>query len=384
MSEGKGRRGSLKSLASIEAEINDVARVRKRMKYAKYKPALDKVELHVHLDGSLKTNTIYEIAKDRGIKLPDDVTDAASLKKYVTVPPNTGSLTEFLSTFFFFTPILKGCPKAIERISYECAEEQSKHGVYYSEIRYCPQLMVDEENGITSKHVVEAVCRGLDAGSKKFKIKTTTILCFMRSHPQWAEETLALAEEFQYGKTKFKSGVVGVDLAGDESFSGKTFESVFKKAKELGIHRTVHAGESGPASNVEEAINVLHAERVGHGYHCLDDPKVYKLVKEKDIHLECCVVSSLHTGAVEDIKNHPVNTFASDRINFSLSTDDPGVLDSSIAHEYDVAFHELNWSHSLFTYTTFNAARSSFLPEKEKVHLIQHLKRFYLPSAMHE
>jgi len=210
-------------------------------------------------------------------------------------------------------------------------------------------------------------------------------------------------------------GVVGIDLAGDEhSYSGTPHIPAFKRAVELNIHRTVHAGETGSSESVRQAIEECYAERIGHGYAIVDDPKVYDLVRRNDIHVECCLTSSIQTNAIgkyipkdsekeekhlhvhgqqtktrlhSHIRSkkeiwHPIHHFARDSLNFSLSCDDPSVSQITIEHEYEHAATDLKLSPAQLTQCVFNAARSTFLAETEKHILIQRLLAKFLPQKV--
>lgn len=224
-------------------------------------------------------------------------------------------------------------------------------------------------------------------------------------------EVVDLADKYR------SAGVVGIDLAGDEhNFPIAPHVPAFKRAVELGIHRTVHAGETGSSESVRQALEECHAERIGHGYAIIDDPKVYDSIRRNDVHLECCLTSSIHTNAVgkyipkdsekeeshlfihgheskttlhSHIKSnrvmwHPIHHFARDSLNFSLSCDDPSVSQITIAHEYEHALADLKLSPAQLTQCVFNAARSTFLNENEKKTLIQRLMSKFIPSKVIE
>ncbi|XP_046864517.1 adenosine deaminase-like isoform X2 [Xenia sp. Carnegie-2017] len=343
-----------------------------------------KVELHVHLDGSLRITTIIELAKKKGIHLPSY--DPKVFKEYVSLK-EPKSLTCFLHCFSYFIPVIAGDPVALERIAYEFCEDKANDGVLYCEARYCPHILAncevagtvyahDDNNDCPPRRVVDSICKGFEQGCKEFGVKIRTILCCMRHKPEWSLEIVDLCEEFR------NRHVVGLDIAGDESMGEipamKEHVLAFRRAKELGIHRTVHAGEAGPAASVHEAIFLLHAERIGHGYNVLQDPALYKLVINKKIHLELCPTSSIITGAVPGpFHKHPAIKFARDGANFSLNTDDMLVCQTNMNHEFNIAFNEMKFSAAMLAKATFNAARSSFLPPKEKEGLIEELKVIY-------
>ncbi|CAF2363705.1 unnamed protein product [Rotaria sp. Silwood2] len=220
-------------------------------------------------------------------------------------------------------------------------------------------------------------------------------------------ETVNLADKYR------SAGVVGIDLAGDEhNYPIDPHIPAFKRAVELGVHRTVHAGETGSSESVRQAIELCHAERIGHGYAIIDDPSVYDLIRRNDIHLECCLTSSIQTNAIakyipKDSEKrekhfilhghetttrlhfhirskkevwHPIHHFARDSLNFSLSCDDPSVSQITIEHEYEHALADLKLSPAQLTQCVFNAARSTFLNDNEKQLLIQRLLTKYIPG----
>lgn len=233
--------------------------------------------------------------------------------------------------------------KAIERISFELCQDEASEQVLYFEARYSPHIFSntvkhyynpnpvreDDPSAVTPKDAVLAVARGFDRGMRMFDIKVSQILCLLKGNPNWGNEVLALAKEL--GST---CNIVGIDIAGDESVNYSEEEiRTFVNAKKLGIHRTAHAGEAGPASNVEFAIQKLWAERIGHGYHVLDDEKIYRMCIENGVHFETCPYSSYLTGAVKRTVKHPIVTFAEDEVSFSINKDDSLLTRSTLQTE---------------------------------------------------
>jgi len=323
--------------------------------------ASPKVELHVHLDGAINHSTIWELLKKKNLPLPKSGSYQDFLDSVIVKTPD--SLLSFLKGFSIFLPAIVGDLDAIERMSYEFCEYQSKEGVIYAEPRYCPHLLIphilddveflshnnswtsDPSHKISTNDVVEAVNRGLKRGQEDFGIVTRTILSCIRGKPEWSEEILNLCIKYR------NSGVVGIDIAGDEAGEvtikdeeqeGRMLDkediAVFEKAAELGIHRTVHAGEAGPAKMVMKAIDILKAERIGHGYRVLENEESYKYCLEKKIHFECCPTSSILTGSVNlnQTPVHPIMRFAKDQASFSVNTDDPTVTNTKLNDEYSL------------------------------------------------
>ncbi|XP_074656494.1 adenosine deaminase-like [Tubulanus polymorphus] len=339
-----------------------------------------KVELHVHLDGSIRPSTLWELSRQKNIPLP--YTDDKELAK-ACIAQKPYSLDNFLKSFRLIVPAIYGDLDAIERISYEFCEDCSAQNIAYSEVRYSPQILTGpmrvndiKENSVTAREVVQSVNRGLQRGSADFNVIVRSILCCIRPFPAWSEDVVDLCAEFR------DSGVVGIDLAGNEPTheheTDQRHINAFQKAKDLGIHRTVHAGENGPAAVVKEAIEVLHAERIGHGYHSVDVDSIYQLVRDRNVHIETCPCSSVVTGAVtEDLTKHPIIRFARDNVNYSISTDDPIITGKKIDDDYSVVINDMGLTVDEIIRTNLNAARSTFLPQTEKQELIERLEKFY-------
>lgn len=249
----------------------------------------------------------------------------------------------------------RGDLNAIERIAYELCEDQSADQVLYFEARYSPHLLsntakhysnlnplpLDDPNAVTPRDVVLAVNRGFEKACSRFDIQASSILCIITGMPGWGSEVVDLANEL-----KSVANVVGIDIAGNEGAFSEEDEHAFQRAKELGIHRTVHAGEMGPAVNVKNAVQKLHAERIGHGYHVINDKNIYDMCKARRIHFEACPYSSYLSGSVKKSQKHPILTFAEDDVNFSINKDDATVTQSTLSDEYRLlCSHGLNEVH---------------------------------------
>ncbi|OZC10577.1 hypothetical protein X798_02326 [Onchocerca flexuosa] len=342
-----------------------------------------KVELHLHLDGAIRHQTLIDLSIEKGIDLKgaktiDEVRD-------VVVTREPSNLAKMLEPFDLFLPVLAGDKDAIERVAYELCEDEAENGVVYFEARYSPHLLCNtvKNTAANSKYgvymkkgqlgprgVVEAVRRGFLRGEKEFGVRARSILCCIHGFHDWNDEVLELATNLS------SEGVVGIDIAGcslgaDEQYPPSVSE-LFQKAAKRGIHRTVHAGESSGAKEVVNAIEEMRAERIGHGYRLLRDENAYKKYAiEKRIHFEACLKSSVMTGSVPLIwSQHPVKRFAADNINFSLSTDDPTCFDNSLLSEYQLAYQEIGLTRKQLWNCSLNAARSCFAEEPLKSEII--------------
>ncbi|VBB34612.1 unnamed protein product, partial [Acanthocheilonema viteae] len=341
------------------------------------------VELHLHLDGAIRHQTLLELSIEKkidlkGAKTVDEVRD-------VVVTREPSNLSKMLEPFDLFLPVLAGDKDAIERVAYELCEDQAQNGVVYFEARYSPHLLcntvkntaANSKYGVYTKKgkleprgVVEAVRRGLHCGEKEFGVKARSILCCIHGFHDWNDEVLELATNMS------NEGVVGIDIAGcslgaDEQYP-PSVSKLFQEAAKRDIHRTVHAGESSGPKEVTNAIEEMHAERIGHGYRLLRDECAYKKYAiEKRIHFEACLQSSVMTGSVPLLWcEHPVKRFAADNINFSLSTDDPTCFNNSLLSEYQLAHQEIGLTRKQLWECSLNAARSCFAEEPLKSEII--------------
>ncbi|MFN3550889.1 MAG: adenosine deaminase [Endomicrobiia bacterium] len=335
---------------------------------------LSKVDLHRHLDGSVRVETILDIAKRHNFSLPTD--DVNELKKYVQVSPQCRSLSEFLKTFDFFYNFLK-FPDVLEQIAYEsCQDAFKKENIKYLELRFAPPLQTNPEIGFNEEDVLKSVLHGIKYAQRNFKIKVGVILCLYRYHNITEEQnwkTLKLAEKYSGN-----GEVVGIDLAGDESkYSVLLYKKFFDYAKVAGIPITCHAGEAGNAKEVYNAIK-LGARRIGHGIHIYEDEEVMKIVKNEGITLEICLTSNLQTQVVETIEKHPIKKYYDYGIKITINTDDPSVSGVDLNYELNLAHNVFKFSLEDIKKIIINALESAFISDKEKRNLLEEFnKEFY-------
>ncbi|XP_037355164.1 adenosine deaminase [Talpa occidentalis] len=341
-----------------------------------------KVELHVHLDGAIKPETILYYGKKRGVALPADTVEG--LKNIIGMDKPL-SLPGFLAKFDYYMPAIAGCREAIKRIAYEFVEMKANEGVVYVEVRYSPHLLANskvypipwgqQEGDLTPSEVVALVNQGLQEGERDFRVKVRSILCCMRHQPDWSPEVVALCKKYR------EQGVVAIDLAGDETIPDSSlFQGhlqAYEEAVRSGIHRTVHAGEVGSAEVVKQAVERLKTERLGHGYHTIEDPALYAKLLAENMHFEVCPRSSYLTGAWRPETEHAVVRFKRDKANYSINTDDPLIFKSTLNTDYHMLKNLMDFTEDEFKRLNIKSAESSFLPENEKKELLDQLHKAY-------
>ncbi|CAI5448494.1 unnamed protein product [Caenorhabditis angaria] len=334
-----------------------------------------KIELHLHLDGSVRFETLLELSRQKDIPLAN-ATTVEELKK-VLVTHEPANLSKVLEAFEIFLPVIRGDLAAMERIAFELGEDQHNNGVIYFEARYSPHLLLSHDHPeVNASHIVAAVKKGFDKAEKAYGIKARSILCCIRGlDKKFPQLILDLATELP------QLGVVAIDVAGSAHGADEQYEpevvAAFQEAYRRGIHRTVHAGESGGPKEVLRAIEDMHAERIGHGYRVMRDEQMYidNFVTKQNVHLEACPYSSVMTGAVPlDWPNHPIARWAKDDINFSVSRDDPTCFDNTMKSELTLVHDQIGLTVHQLWKAQLNAARSTFLPEAEKAELVKRVE----------
>lgn len=317
---------------------------------------LPKIDLHRHLDGSLRAKTILEIAGEQNFTLPAD--NEAEITKYVQVNKDCKSLTEFLKAFETFYPILMN-PHAMERIAYEASEDAFKDNVKYCEFRFAPILQA--KGDYSMEEILQGVLKGLKRAHNEFNIINPLILCCYRSEsPESSLATVDLA-------LKYSDSVVAVDLAGDESnFPAEPHKEALIKAHDNNLYITVHAGEAGSVNNIREAVESLFASRIGHGIHIIDDQQLYELFKEKQIPLEICLTSNIQTTVAKDYPTHPFLQCYNDGLKVTINTDDPGVSSIVLSDEYNILSEYYNLSIEDIKKMIFNGIDSAFTTDERK------------------
>lgn len=326
---------------------------------------LPKIELHCHLDGSVRPSTIIELANMKNIDIPSKNID--EIKNMMVAPKDCKSLDEYLKRFELPGLIMQD-EDSLERIAFELMEDASKENIVYIEIRFAPLLHINK--GLNTKQVIESVLKGIKRAESIYDIKGNLILSCMRTMS--VESSYDVIEA---GKEYLNNGVVAVDLCSSENeqFCEK-FEEPIYLARSYGYRITIHAGETGIGENVYDAITLLKAERIGHGVFIKDCEKAYNLVKENNVTLEMCPTSNLQTKAIKNIENYPLNNFHKDGIKVSLNTDNRTVSDIDLTNEYNIIFNNFEMSENDYKTIYLNSVEASFADENTKNKLRNYIK----------
>ena len=319
--------------------------------------ALPKTDLHVHLDGSLRLETILELAEKDGIELPAG--DVKGLREAIGCGRHAGTLVEYLRGFEITLRVMQ-TEESLERIAFELAEDAHKENVRYMEVRYSPMLHTRRRLKLTA--VVEAVLDGLRRGRETYGIKSNVIICGIRNiSPESSYEMAELAVAYK-GR-----GVVGFDLAGAEADNpAKHHKQAFQLVRDNNINTTIHAGEAYGPESIAQAIHVCGAHRIGHGVRLRESGDLLHYVNDHRIPLECCPSSNVQTGAVRDLGSHPIKLYFDLGLRVTVNTDNRLITDTNVSKELWLVHTEMGVPFYDIKTMIISGFKSSFLPFHDK------------------
>ncbi len=332
--------------------------------------SVPKVLLHDHLDGGLRPSTVVELAQEFGYaSLP--TTDVAELAQWFNRGAKRNDLVLYLETFAHTVGVMQH-RDAIERVSFECAQDLAADGCVYAEVRMAPELCT--EAGLTLDEVVEAMLDGFRRGSAGTDLTIYLICSAMRT----AARSLEIAELAVRWRD---AGVVGFDIAGAEAGYPPTRHlDAFQYVQRENFHTTIHAGEAFGLPSIWEAVQFCGAERLGHGVRIVDDitgpPGEEQLgllaafVRDRRIPLELCPTSNVGTGVCASIAEHPIGMLRRLRFRVTLNTDNRLMSATSMTHEMAQLHEAFGWGLEDFEWMTINAMKSAFAPFPERLRII--------------
>jgi adenosine deaminase len=255
-------------------------------------------------------------------------------------------------------------PEACFRIAYENVEDAYNESLDYVELRFSPWFM-SETHQLDPQEVVEAVVDGVQSGSEEYDIRANLIGIISRTYgPDTAYRELDAL-------LGCREQIVGLDLAGDEAnWPAEHFVDHFRKAREVGWHVTVHAGESSGPESVWQAIDVLHAERIGHAVHAARDARLLDHMLDNHIGIEVSLTSNVQTSTIPNYRSSPLKQFLQRGLLATINTDDPGVSGIDLRHEYEIAAPAAGLTADEICQAQHNALEIAFLTDREKQDLM--------------
>lgn len=325
-------------------------------------PKLPLIDLHRHLDGNVRLQTILDLGRQHNLPLP--AWEIEGLRPHVQIMdtrpngPGLPGVMAFISKFEWMIRILVDAD-ACRRIAYENVEDASREGLDYVELRFSPRFMA-ETHGLNPASVVEAVVDGVEAGRCDFGIEANLIGIISRTYGPDAgwQELQALLH--------CRDKLVALDLAGDEAnWPGELFVDHFRRARELGWQITIHAGEADGPASVWQAIRGLGASRIGHAVSAILDPELLDYMVEHEIAVESSLTSNLQTSTVPSYAMHPIRRFLLRGVRVTLNTDDPGISAIDLRHEYEVAAPAAGLTPEQIRAVQRNALEVAFLSQEQ-------------------
>src|SRR5687767_12003512 len=314
---------------------------------------IPKTEIHIHLEGAIRTQTIIDIATEYGLKLPSY--QASELDRHVKIYNQMNDLETVLSAFAIFQNSITS-PRVVERIARELFEDSARQNIKLLEVRFSPDWAFHGHH-LNWDACLEGLLRARERAEHEFDIAIGYIAITSRSMgPESCVKTMDWA-------IRHKDEIIGVDLADSErDFPLREFVQPILKAKDAGLYITIHTGEDTPASFVEETIELASPHRIGHGIHAIEDRQVIDLIKERGITLEVNPWSNYLTNSIRTIEEHPLKKLFDLGVRVTINSDDPEVLETNLNNEYRIAHEVLGMSMDDIAICNRYAFESSFIP----------------------
>jgi len=323
-------------------------------------PALPFIDLHRHLDGSVRLQTILDLGRQHNLDLPAN--DLESLRPFVQISEPTPDIMTFIAKFEWMIGVLVDYD-ACQRIAYENILDAKEEGINYIELRFSP-LFMSEPHNLKLEGIVEAISDGVSQGVTETGVQSNLIGILSRHYgPKLAMQELdALLQH--------RDSLVALDLAGDEAnFPGELFVDHFRLARDAGLNITVHAGEAAGSESIWQAIKGLGATRIGHAARLLDDPELIDFARQNKIGIEANLSSNVQTSTVSAYAAHPAKQMLEEGLLVTINTDDPGISNIDLPNEFNVAAPKAGFSQAQASQLQENALNLAFISETEKSNL---------------
>jgi adenosine deaminase len=324
-------------------------------------PTFPLIDLHRHLDGNVRLETILDLGRQHNLPLP--AWDLEGLRPHVQITEKQPGVMAFIAKFEWMTGVLVDYA-ACRRVAYENVEDAHKEGIDYLELRFSPWFMA-EPHRLDPHGVVEAVVDGVTTGERDLGVQVNLIGILSRTYGPdvaWKELEALVAH---------RNELVGLDLAGDEANQpGERFVPHLQRARKAGLQITIHAGESDGPDSVWQAIRQLGAARIGHAVRAIEDSALLDYMAQHRIGVESNLTSNVQTSTVPDYPSHPLREFLERGLSATINTDDPGISGIDLPYEYHVAAPAAGLSAAQIHQAQRNALAVAFLSDDEKQNLL--------------
>ncbi len=319
---------------------------------------MPKVELHVHLEGSIRPATLLTLAERNGIALPAH--DLESLRRFYRFT----DFDHFIQVYF----TISGCLRTVadfDLIAYEFGASMARQHIRYAEVTFTPYTNV-HNTGLPFAEILAGLNDGRARAQAEFGVEFRWVLDIVRNNP---ETRLQVA---QWAAGAVDQGVIGLGLGGTEpGHPPEWFADAYALAREAGLHSLPHAGELAGPESVWGALRALHAERIGHGVQGIQDPALVDYLREHQVPLEVCPTSNLCLGVYPSYAAHPIRRLWEQGVYVTVNSDDPPMFNTDLVGEYQALADHLGFSADQLEQLSLNALRASFLPDEQKAALEQ-------------
>ncbi|RUR40672.1 adenosine deaminase [Vreelandella populi] len=321
--------------------------------------SLPKVELHLHIEGSLEPELMFELAERNGIELPYLSVDEAKAAYQFK------DLQGFLNLYYQGMSVL-----CFEQDFYDLAmdyfKRASSEGVVHIDMHFDPQAHL--QRGVSLNVVMSGLLRAKQEAEQSLDLSVGMIMAFLRDRP--AEEALQVLE--QAAPYWDELDAVGLDSA-ERDHPPSKFVAVFERAKELGLARVAHAGEEGPASYIIEALDLLDVCRIDHGIRCLERDDVVERLYQQQTVLTVCPLSNVSLKVVDELTNHPLPALLDKGLNVTISSDDPAYFGGGLLANHIACAQAFGWDEEAFQALNRNAVKEAFTSESRRQELLARL-----------
>ena len=324
---------------------------------------LPKVELHLHLEGSVEPETLYELSRSKG-RLEKETQDWISERTGQGY--RYSNFQDFLQAFKLVTLLLE-TPSDYALATTRLTERLASQNVKYAEVIFAAGVVLWKKQPLEA--IFEAAASAARAAQERLGVRVKWIFDAIRHFGvEHTREVLRWAGRLR------PLGVMALGIGGDEARGpAELFPEIFREAREMGLHVVAHAGEACGPESVRQAVELLGAERIGHGLTAARDPAVLALLRERGIPLEVCLTSNVATGVLARIEDHPLPQFLEAGLIVTLNTDDPAMFGTNLVNEYLLAAKTFGLGRRQILHLCQNAIRAAFLSEEEKQDLLRQM-----------
>lgn len=324
--------------------------------------ALPKVELHLHIEGSLEPELMFALAERNAVSLPYSSVDE------VRAAYDFSDLQSFLDLYYQGMAVLRTADD-FHDLAIDYFRRAQAEGVVHVELSFDPQAHLSRGVGFDVQ--IEGLTRAMRHAEREWGLSTALIMSFLRDKP--AEDAMAVLD--QAGSYLELIDAVGLDSAESGNPPSK-FAEVFARAKTLGLPRVAHAGEEGPAAYIREALDLLEVCRIDHGVRCLEDPELVARLRESRIPLTVCPLSNVRLKVVERIQDHPLPQLLDAGLKVTLNSDDPAYFGGGVLDNYMACEQAFGWDRATFVSMARNAIDVAFMEEGRRQVLLARLDEF--------